>query len=110
MQTFRLLTLATATLIGLPAARAQDASEWNAEAHTAARLIAGSLAKTSNATFLRAGIEIKLDPGWKTYWRDPGDSGVPPTFDFSSSDNVKSVTDEWPATERFPDGAGGTSI
>jgi DsbC/DsbD-like thiol-disulfide interchange protein len=59
---------------------------------------------------LRAGIEIKLDTGWHTYWRDPGDSGVPPTFDFSGSDNVKSATVLWPAPERFSDGAGGTSV
>ena len=39
----------------------------------------------------RAGIEIRLAPGWKTYWRYPGDSGVPPRFDFSGSRNVKSV-------------------
>ena len=40
----------------------------------------------------RAGVEIKLKPGWKTYWRYPGDSGVPPVLDFSESQNVKSVT------------------
>src|SRR5690349_23436369 len=60
--------------------------------------------------FLRAGIEIRLDPGWLTYWRDPGDSGAPPTFDFSGSENVKSVNVLWPAPERIPDGAGGNSI
>lgn len=102
--------MTAATLIGLTVSRAQDASEWNAEPHTAARLIAGSLAKASNITFLRAGLEIKLDPGWKTYWRDPGDSGVPPTFDFSGSENVKGVTVLWPAPGQFPDGAGGNSI
>jgi DsbC/DsbD-like thiol-disulfide interchange protein len=91
-------------------ARAQDASAWDADAHAAARLIAGSMVKTSDAAFLRAGIEIRLDPAWKTYWRDPGDSGVPPTFDFAGSENVKSVTVLWPAPERFPDGAGGHSI
>jgi len=63
-----------------------------------------------DTTFVRAGVEIKLDPGWKTYWRDPGDSGVPPTFDFTGSENVKSTTVLWPAPERFPDGAGGHSI
>jgi len=104
------LTLVALTL-WLPApARAQDASAWNAQSHTAARLIAGSLIKTAEAVFVRAGVEIRLDPGWKTYWRDPGDSGVPPTLDFSGSDNVKSVTVLWPAPERFPDGAGGHSI
>jgi DsbC/DsbD-like thiol-disulfide interchange protein len=113
-------TLVVATLVCLPvgglisAVWAQDASEWDAQNHTAARLIAGSQVSSqtmgSDGKVLRAGVEIKLDPGWKTYWRDPGDSGVPPKFDFSGSDNVKSVTVLWPAPERFPDGAGGNSI
>src|ERR1700727_970436 len=113
MPTLSQLTIAAVTLIWFadaPAAQAQDASDWDMQAHTAARLIAGSMIKTSDAPFLRAGVEIKLDPGWKTYWRDPGDSGVPPTLDFSGSDNVKSVTVLWPAPELFPDGAGGKSI
>jgi DsbC/DsbD-like thiol-disulfide interchange protein len=113
MPTLLQLTIAAVTLIrftGMPAAHAQDASDWDAQAHTAARLIAGSMIKTADAPFLRAGVEIKLDPGWKTYWRDPGDSGVPPTLDFSGSDNVKSITVLWPAPELFPDGAGGNSI
>ena len=100
-------------LIGLaviPAVRAQDASGWETQSHTAARLIAGAMVKTPDATFLRAGIEIRLDPGWKTYWRDPGDSGAPPTFDFSGSGNVKSAAVLWPAPKKFPDGAGGNSI
>src|SRR5208282_1541060 len=111
------LTIAAVMLIGLaviPAtcsvAWAQDASSWEMQPHTAARLIAGAMVKTPDATFLRAAIEIKLDPGWKTYWRDPGDSGAPPTFDFSGSGNVKSAAVLWPAPEKFPDGAGGNSI
>jgi DsbC/DsbD-like thiol-disulfide interchange protein len=97
-------------LPGVPVAWAQDASVWDAQPHTASRLIAGAASKNGAATFLHAGIEIKLDSGWKTYWRDPGDSGAPPTFDFSGSQNVKSVDVRWPAPERFPDGAGGNSI
>jgi DsbC/DsbD-like thiol-disulfide interchange protein len=102
------LTIAALLLLSLTAARAQDASDWDTQSHSAARLIAGAKSKT--APTLRAGIEIKLDPGWHTYWRDPGDSGVPPSFDFAGSDNVKSATVQWPAPERFSDGAGGTSI
>jgi DsbC/DsbD-like thiol-disulfide interchange protein len=92
------------------AARAQDASVWDKETHAEARLIAGSMKKTSDTSFLQAGVEIRLDPGWKTYWRQPGDSGVPPTFDFAGSENVDSIKVLWPAPERFPDGAGGNSI
>ncbi len=108
----RLMKVAAVLLCigGLPAARAQDASAWDTESHAAVRLLAGSLVKTADTAFLRAGLEIKLDPGWKTYWRDPGDSGVPPTLDFKGSVNVNGVTILWPAPERFPDGAGGHSI
>lgn len=105
-----LLALAMLGLCGTPAAWAQDASGWDAQDHTATRLLAGATVKTPGASFVRAGLEIRIDPGWKTYWRDPGDSGVPPTFDFSGSSNVKSVDILWPAPERFSDGAGGHSI
>jgi DsbC/DsbD-like thiol-disulfide interchange protein len=109
----RPLTIVALALVYLPggtAARAQDATTWQRDAHGEARLIAGTTVKTHNASFVRAGIEIRLDPGWKTYWRYPGDSGMPPTFDFAGSDNVKSATVLWPAPERFSDGAGGHSI
>jgi DsbC/DsbD-like thiol-disulfide interchange protein len=55
---------------------------------------------------LRAGVEIRLATGWKTYWRYPGDSGVPPAFDFSKSENIKSVSILWPAPHRFTDESG----
>src|SRR5262249_32152480 len=63
--------------------------------------------RANDATAL-AGIEIKLAPGWKTYWRYPGDSGVPPRFDFAGSQNVKSIEIAWPAPHRFTDESGAT--
>ena len=95
---------------GAATAQAQDATSWIQELHAAARLIAGAAATDATAKSLRAGVEVQLDPGWKTYWRDPGDSGTPPTFDFAESTNVKSVSMQWPAPMRFDDGAGGHSI
>ena len=59
---------------------------------------------------LLGGVAIQLQPGWKTYWRTPGNSGVPPRFDFSKSDNVEAVTVLWPAPKKFDDGAGGTAL
>ncbi|MDQ2067412.1 protein-disulfide reductase DsbD family protein [Xinfangfangia sp. CPCC 101601] len=44
-----------------------------------------------------AGIQIDLAPGWKTYWRSPGDAGIPPHFDWSGSENLKSVQLHWPS-------------
>ena len=48
-----------------------------------------------------AGLEIALDPGWKTYWRSPGEAGIPPAFDWSGSENVAEVAVEWPAPLLF---------
>ena len=87
-------------------ARAQDASPWQKDGHSAVRLLAGS----RSGAVLLGGIAIQLQPGWKTYWRTPGDSGVPPRFDFSKSENVEAVTILWPAPTKFDDGAGGHSL
>jgi DsbC/DsbD-like thiol-disulfide interchange protein len=90
---------------GANMACAQDASPWVKDAHSALRLLAGS----RTGAVLMGGVEIQLQPGWKTYWRTPGDSGVPPRFDFSRSANVESVTPLYPAPRTFDDGAGGVS-
>jgi DsbC/DsbD-like thiol-disulfide interchange protein len=59
-----------------------------------------------DGTVLLAGIEIALDRGWKTYWRVPGDSGMPPRFDFAASRNVAAVEVLYPAPARMSDGFG----
>jgi DsbC/DsbD-like thiol-disulfide interchange protein len=87
-------------------ARAQDASPWQRDGHSAVRLLAGS----RSGAVLMGGIAFQLEPGWKTYWRTPGDSGVPPRFDFSKSENIEAVTVLWPAPMKFDDGAGGYSL
>ncbi|MBT8456296.1 MAG: hypothetical protein HKO95_15700 [Rhodobacteraceae bacterium] len=43
-----------------------------------------------------AAIRLELAPGWKTYWRSPGDAGIPPEFDWSGSDNLASYQPHWP--------------
>src|ERR1700688_86066 len=83
--------------------RAEDASPWQRDTHSAVRLLAGS----RSGAVLLGGIAIRLQPGWHTYWRTPGDSGVPPRFDFSKSENIEAVTVLWPAPTKFDDGAGG---
>jgi DsbC/DsbD-like thiol-disulfide interchange protein len=87
-------------------ARAQDASPWQRSGHAAVRLLAGS----RSGSVLLGGVAMQLEQGWKTYWRSPGDSGVPPRFDFSKSDNIEAVTVLWPAPTKFDDGAGGHSL
>src|SRR5450631_447150 len=87
-------------------ARAEDASPWQRDGHSAVRLLAGS----RRGGVLLGGIAVQLQPGWKTYWRSPGDSGVPPRFDFPKSENIEAVTVLWPAPVKFDDGAGGSSM
>src|SRR6478735_11606245 len=83
---------------------AADESPWSDDVRSATRLVAGS-GKSGDAQ-LRAGVEIKMQPGWKTYWRYPGDSGVPPHFDFSGSENLKKADVFYPAPHLFTDETG----
>lgn len=92
-----------AAMSAIPA-HAVDESPWDQDTRSAIRLIAGN--NKNGAATLRAGIEIKLQPGWKTYWRYPGDSGVPPHFDFSGSENLKIATVLYPAPHLFTDETG----
>ncbi|MCB2116309.1 MAG: hypothetical protein KDE00_08410 [Rhodobacteraceae bacterium] len=48
-----------------------------------------------------AALELTLAPGWKTYWRAPGEAGIPPEFDWRGSTNVGSVVYHWPKPEVF---------
>src|SRR6185312_6389523 len=98
-----LVSCAVAVLAGTMA-QAADESPWNEDVRSAIRLIAGS-SKAGDAV-LRAGIEVKLRPGWKTYWRYPGDSGVPPHFDFSGSENLKNADVLYHAPHLFTDETG----
>ncbi|MBS8226795.1 protein-disulfide reductase DsbD domain-containing protein [Vannielia litorea] len=51
-----------------------------------------------------AALRLTLAPGWKTYWRAPGDTGIPPSFDWSGSRNLARVTLHWPSPRVFDEG------
>jgi DsbC/DsbD-like thiol-disulfide interchange protein len=74
------------------------------------RLLASGLDKTKTTPVFRGGVEIALNAGWKTYWRYPGDAGIPPRFDWSGSENLANVEVLYPAPKRITDGSGQTSI
>lgn len=46
------------------------------------------------------GLAIDLAPGWKTYWRSPGEGGVAPEFDWSASSNLERAEVRFPIPER----------
>ena len=46
-----------------------------------------------------AGLRLTLAPGWKTYWRAPGDGGIPPAFGWAGSENISATLFHWPTPE-----------
>lgn len=48
-----------------------------------------------------AGIRLTLQPGWKTYWRSPGDTGIPPHFTWNGSQNINAAQFHWPVPDVF---------
>ncbi|MCV3270664.1 protein-disulfide reductase DsbD domain-containing protein [Roseobacter sinensis] len=48
-----------------------------------------------------AAVHMDLEAGWKTYWRAPGDAGIPPSFDWRGSRNLHSVAISWPRPDVF---------
>lgn len=106
------LLFALGTIVGLGSGAAfaagASASPWTVSTNSKARLVSGTVDDGGRPALL-AGIQLRLDPGWKTYWRNPGDSGVPPRFDWAGSKNLKEAEVLYPAPHRFAD-AGGSAI
>jgi len=91
---------AVAAALGQGVARVNLVSPW-VELHAArVRLLAGPPAVKSAKSYL-AGVEITLAEGWKTYWRTPGDAGVPPQFDWAGSTNLATIKVGYPAPRRM---------
>ncbi len=55
---------------------------------------------TANGTYMAA-VHFTLEDGWKTYWRAPGASGIPPSFDWAGSKNLSTVTFHWPSPKLY---------
>jgi DsbC/DsbD-like thiol-disulfide interchange protein len=104
------IILSTAAIFPAAGPSAQTSisgTPWTEQHASRVRLVAGR-AKSAKGQYL-AGLEIAMADGWKTYWRMPGDSGVPPTFDWAGSANVASTRVLYPAPMRMPE-AGGVAI
>lgn len=97
MRLFRSFAVAIALFSGLSA---QADEGWTDLDLSSARLIAAQTAAPTDEP-LQVGIDIRLNDGWKTYWRTPGDAGYPVTVDWSGSDNAEPAQMQWPAPHRF---------
>jgi len=76
------------------------AGPWWSNKQGSVRLISASNA-VENSKNLNFGVHFKMKPGWKIYWRSPGDAGYPPEMDWSGSINLARVKTNWPVPIRF---------
>lgn len=74
------------------------AAHWTERGPASMRLIAGG--QRADGSYL-AGLMVRIRPGWKMYWRSPGEAGVPPLFDWSGSGNLQQAQIRWPLPMRF---------
>jgi len=89
-----------ATLLGGDArAEGSAATDWAKHEFAEARLVSATAA-VGALDSLRLGLEFKMKPGWWTYWRTPGEAGLPAQVDWSGSENLAEATIAWPAPER----------
>ena len=95
----RLLLAFFFTALGLGPAAALT-SPWLDHEQARVRLIAAA-GDGQSADELRLGLQFSLEPGWKIYWRTPGEAGIPPVLDWSGSDNLASAELRWPVPHRF---------
>jgi len=71
-------------------------------AHTEARLILAAETARPGDTVL-AGVQLRMDPRWHTYWRNPGASGMATKVEWQLPAGVKAGTIQWPVPEKLPD-------
>ncbi|MBL9098596.1 MAG: hypothetical protein JNK07_16825 [Alphaproteobacteria bacterium] len=93
------LFLNSAALAGAGEPR-PTSTAWSGKSPAVSRVILES-SEFAGESAVRAGVQIKLDEGWWTYWRAPGASGMPPMFDWSGSENVAGEPETiWPVPLR----------
>lgn len=66
-----------------------------------AQLLSAQSGVAPGAATISAGLRFDLEPGWKTYWRSPGEVGLPPEVSWDGSQNIADVTLSYPAPTRF---------
>ncbi|MFO1331460.1 MAG: protein-disulfide reductase DsbD family protein [Rubrivivax sp.] len=69
--------------------------------HVTAELVAERSAVAPGGT-LQIGLLLQHAPQWHSYWRNPGDSGLPTTIDWQLPSGAAVGPIEWPAPERLP--------
>ena len=74
-------------------------SDWSVSETSKLRLI--SPYSQNDSKNILIGLEYQMEPGWKTYWKSPGDGGFAQTISWDNSTNVKNVNILWPTPIEF---------
>ena len=74
-------------------------SNWDKSETSKLRLI--SPYSENNKKDLLLGLEYQMEPGWKTYWKSPGEGGFPQTINIKNSTNIKKINILWPTPFEF---------
>ena len=70
-------------------------------AHTQATLVlSDDTAKPGDTVW--AGVDLKMEPGWHTYWKNPGEAGMPTKIDWQLPPGVTAGDILWPLPEKLP--------
>jgi DsbC/DsbD-like thiol-disulfide interchange protein len=100
----RVLVLSIVIAAGCASGALASSSAWHKTEGARLRILTSGAPDAEGR--LKGALQIDLKPGWKTYWRDPGGSGVPPAIDISMSTNIASLDIAYPAPMRFDDESG----
>lgn len=95
------ISLTAAVIAAVSSSARAEMTDWTEVQGGAVRLIAAG--PLENGQYL-AGLEFLLEPGWHTYWRYPGDAGIPPQISFEGAENFADAEVLYPAPERYDDG------
>jgi suppressor for copper-sensitivity B len=76
------------------------ATDWIGDSRGTVRLITATDGIAASST-IKAGLEFRFAKGWHSYWRTPGDAGIPPSVDWSASENILRGEISWPAPHRL---------
>jgi thiol:disulfide interchange protein DsbD len=98
----RLLIIAYAAVATACVAASAHAGSTAALDHV--RLAAYLEAPLSPGKTTWVAIRQEMDPGWHTYWRNPGESGLATSVSWRLPNGVKAGDISWPAPEQFSDG------
>lgn len=98
---WRRAMLAVCLWAGLAGAAIAAQSEIVRTDSVSAQLIFAQDGVIQGAETLSAAVIVDLEPGWKTYWRSPGEVGLPPALTIDGSTNIGAVEILWPAPKRF---------